>query len=279
MKIILRLLLVALGVFTPLFSFGFEVGSVMSVVSLLFAILAGFFIAAATSNYLRYQSLIAAENASLITIAQLAKEIDPGNFERVAEEIDAYMVATLDADLLNYHRSVSGEFESLLRAIALVDPGKSALKIALQQNLHTAKANIVATWQETYLTAQTIMAPLHWMVIGLLASLTSILLLALRDGTLVAGIICGILILGIFEILELTYTIDTNAFLATKLAYESPQQIFSAIGRPNYYPESAIAGKKKHKLLPKIYRVGIVSASGKREIKTIGESKKSRRNK
>jgi len=276
MKIILRLVLISLAIFIPVFSFGFEVGNIISVVSLLFAILAGFFIAATTSNYLQHQSLIALENAQLITIAQLVNKVDPDNFKTVAKAIDDYLIATLDYDLLTYHQGTQHEFDQLFLAIDKVNPGTGP-QASLYQNLHSAKAALLATWQETRLTAQTIVGPLHWLIIGSLALLTSLLLLSLRDGSFLAGLITGVLILGVFEVLELIHTIDTNVFLATKLSYESPQQVFAALNKPNYYPEFVIARKRKLGLLPSVYRVGLYKgsdATGRKVIKTIGSPKR-----
>lgn len=67
-KFLICLLLLLIAFNIPLFKLNFDVASILTVISFLFAILVGFFIAAATSNYLQLQSLIAEEDASLIII-------------------------------------------------------------------------------------------------------------------------------------------------------------------------------------------------------------------
>jgi hypothetical protein len=62
----------------PLFGIS-TVGALVTPTSSIFAIVAGFFIADAMSNYLRLQTLIAEENASLISMAESAKEVDAQN--------------------------------------------------------------------------------------------------------------------------------------------------------------------------------------------------------
>ena len=57
----------------PQFEF-LNVDTIISATSAIFAIVSGFFIADAMSNYLRLQTLIAQENAALITIAKDVKK-------------------------------------------------------------------------------------------------------------------------------------------------------------------------------------------------------------
>lgn len=65
-------ILIAVGIFVaifilPLFEIGDNLSSLVSATSTVFAIVAGFFIADAMSNYLRLQTLIAEENAALMS--------------------------------------------------------------------------------------------------------------------------------------------------------------------------------------------------------------------
>src|SRR3989344_819020 len=254
MKNIIRIFLLATPFFIPHFTGSSNVGDFLTAVSLLFAILAGFFIAAATSNYLRHQTLIASENAAIISIAGLAKKIDPANSDKVVETIDVYMIAILDYDLLDYPQKTKREFDMFIDAIDSITPSNNP-QASIYQNLHDQKANLLAINQESYLTAKKIVGPLHWFVISLLACLVAALLLILRDGTLVSSLVTGVLILGVFEILELIRIIDSNQFLATKIAFESPQEVFRSIGRLNYYPSFAV--KNKTRDLPPRYRLGV----------------------
>jgi len=61
----------------------------------------------------------------------------------------------------------------------------------------------------------------------------------------------------LYQTLNLLYKIDSNEFLAERLAYEAPQKVFLAIGQTKYYPEHVINEKLKKSLEKENYRVGI----------------------
>jgi hypothetical protein len=267
MKNSFRILILSVPFLIPLFNFS-NTGDYLAVVSLLFAILAGFFIAATTSNYLRHQTLVASENAALISIYRIAKVIQPQNHEAVSDAIDKYVIAVLDFDLLDYPEKTRPEFNRLLDAIdAVKHEGQSELFAEMQEQ----KSTLILINQESYLTAKKIVSPLHWFIIGLLATTLSFLLLTIRDGSLITHIITNILILGVFETLGLIESIDSNLLLAEKLAFTSQQQIFRTLGLLDYYPETAIKnGWVKNP--PEKYRIGIYKnypASREKEIRVI----------
>ncbi|MEN9561358.1 MAG: hypothetical protein RIQ56_631, partial [Candidatus Parcubacteria bacterium] len=60
----------------PAFTVSTDVGTLVTATSAMFAVVAGFFIADAMSNYLRLQTLISEENAALISVADYARKID-----------------------------------------------------------------------------------------------------------------------------------------------------------------------------------------------------------
>lgn len=178
------------------------------------------------------------------------------------------MIAVLDHNLLDYPEKTQVEFNALLDAI---DKPKSTSEV--YENLQDQKSALVHINQESILTAKTIVSPLHWFIISLLGAVLSFLLLTIRDEHIASSIISSILILGVFETLGLIHVIDSNLFLAQKLAFKYPQQIFQTIGLLNYYPETVIK-KGWAKNLPAKYRVGIYKnypASFEKQIKVVGK--------
>lgn len=237
----LVVLVIALLVLTlPSFKFSFDIGTVLTVISLIFAILVGFFFAAATSNYLRLQSLITQEDAALITIYNLTQLIQPSGAPAVAETIDAYMIAVLDYEILTYAPGVAKELQAVVDAVDRLQP-EDERGMNLIQTIHGAKASLYATNQETALAAKQIVSGHHWLVVILLALFIDILLLSLRDGTLINAFIVFAVIVTLYKTLTLVHEVDSNLFLAKQLAFKSPQHVFEAIGRLRYYPETAFA--------------------------------------
>ncbi len=230
-------------------------GILLTAVSLLFAILVGFFIATTTSNYLRLQTLIADANAGLISLSNLIKGIEPSKKPSIEQAIDEYMIAVLDFELLDYTEKTRKEFNQVLKIADGTEPTNEK-GLALIPELHVRMDELLTNDQEIALTAKRIVTPRHWFIIILLAILLATSLLSFRTGSFLISLFVGIMFITIYHIMILIHEIDTNLFLSNQLSFDDPQQVFQGIGRHNYYPEYAL---KKGYAKPKteVYRIGI----------------------
>lgn len=252
-------LILVIPFFIPLFNLTFDVGSILTVISVLFTILAGFFIAAATSNYLRLQTLITSLNASMISMFDLARIIDPASKEKVADAIDEYMISALDYDLLDFASKTEDELQKVVAVVDKIKPKNNHLG-PLIQNLHDQKVSLYSSHQEMSVATKRIVGTRHWVILITLSSLIAMLTLELRDGQVLSYIMVSALLFAIYQVLKLLHEIDSNLFLAKKLAFETPQQVFRLIGRLHYYPKYALdAGVAKMTEIP--YRVGVYTDS------------------
>ncbi len=240
----------------PVFEPGFDVGTILTIISLFFAILAGFFIATATSNYLRLQTLISDEDSNLISIYHYAKLIDPGMASAVSDAIDKYVIAGLDYDLLLFASPTRKLLGGIVSAVELVKPSDER-GLALLQNLHTEKSELFTTNQEMALTAKEIVSRRHWMILLILAVLIAGMLLSLRNGSLMSATVVSLSMLVVYETLLLIRAVDSNSFLEYQLAYENVQHVFVSIDKLPYYPANAFKEYKNlAQTLEKPYRVG-----------------------
>lgn len=251
-NIISTILLILPFIFPP-FSFSFSISTILNIVSLLFSILIGFFIAAATTDYLRLQSLISELDANLIHIFRLGKLIQPSAAEKLANAIDEYIVAILDFSLLDWVPHTKKEFEKIIETIDEISPSNET---GLFPHLKIAEADLSKKNQEIFLATKKIVSGKHWLILILLAILIGIMLLSLRNGQWLFSLISAIILFVIYQVLILLNDIDSNAFLAKKLSYQNPQEIFRAIGKLQYYPEIAIKNRWA-KEPNKNYRIGI----------------------
>lgn len=267
-KVIVPIILVTLPFAIPPFHLSADIGIFLTVISLLFAILIGFFISGATANYLRLQALISSMNTALIALHSNSAIINAPEHTALTKAIDTYLITTLDYDLLDFSGHASGEFKDILR---LVDQTRAHDEIGheLMYHLHTAKASLVANDEEIAITAKTIVNPEHWLILVILASLIVVILLGMRDNSLGVAIIVAALNFTILHILILLYELDANIFLARKLAFQAPQRVFLALGLHPYFP--AFATILSHVTLPKqqSYRVGSLTKTGKRKISLV----------
>ena len=254
-KIIVPFLLLTASFLLPVYHFTFDIPTLLTVVSLIFAILVGFFIATATTNYLRLQSLVVDEDSTLISIFNLTKIVQPSAISKMQEVIDRYAISALDFELVDYIRKTQKEFGEVLSTIDELSP-QDEKGLELFGNIHDNRGEIVRARQEIALVAKRVVTPLHWMVLIFLAILLIFLLLALRDGHWLASLITSVLSLATYLVLVLLYEVDSNIFLEELLAYENSQQIFRAIGTMKYFPHHALKNQRI-KAPEEDYRVGI----------------------
>ncbi|MFH1099102.1 MAG: hypothetical protein V1723_04345 [Candidatus Uhrbacteria bacterium] len=254
-KVIVPLLVLTASFLLPAYHPTFDIPTLLTIVSLIFAILVGFFIAAATTNYLRLQSLVVDEDSTLINIFNLTKTIQPSAISKMQEAIDRYAISALDFELADYVHKTQKEFDEVLSTIDGLSP-QDEKGLELFGNIHNNRSGIVRARQEIALVAKRVVTPLHWIVLIFLAILLIFLLWALRDGRWLSSLITSALSLAAYLILILLYEVDSNKFLERLLAYENSQQIFRAIGTMKYFPHHALKNQRI-KAPKEDYRVGI----------------------
>ena len=234
--IILIILVFTLPHFTVL-----ENGTLVTAATAIFAVVAGFFIADAMANYLGLQSLIAEENATLISLFEDLEDqkLLPEATERVREAIDTYLVAQLDVPDLDHTAYTQKEFDALIFALHTYKEGLGDDHEALSGHLQEIRAEMVRTNQEISLTAHVNLGAAHWALLLTLASMVGITVLAIRDGSLLMNVIAIGMLLGTLGVLVVLRDVDNNRFLQKKLSFKNPRQVFRALRFPPYYPPSA----------------------------------------
>lgn len=258
----------------PIYNFDFDIATLLTVISLLFAILVGFYIATATNNYLKLQSLVADEDGTIIALFNLAKIVQPKAIDLVAEAIDQYVMAALDYELDEYVEKSQTEFDLMIEEIDRLEPEGKKAELAFQV-LHSTKGILFRTRHEINLASRRIVKSLHWTVLISLAVLIIALILTFRGSGIFSEIVTAILSVTTYLVLILVYEIDGNEFLEHQLSFENSQQIFQAIGKPRYYPAFAIKSGRISKP-NESHRVGhLVNYNHKtRKIELIDHNKK-----
>jgi uncharacterized membrane protein YphA (DoxX/SURF4 family) len=140
------------------------------------------------------------------------------------------MIAILDYDLLDYAGHNEKEREELLGAIERVR-GTGDYEQKLVEKLSDLKNSLINVQQEEALTTKKVTGPLHWFIMIVLAIVTAVLVLAMRGTTAFSWFLSGLLVVGVFAVLDLLDYVDSNRILADKLGYQSPQPVFQAVGR------------------------------------------------
>ncbi len=255
LKIVIPLLILSISFFIPIFKNFFDFSNIFSVVSLLFVIILGFFIAAATSNYLNFQACLAKEDSALISLHNYVGIVDPASKQEIANLIDHYLIETLDYKIGDYIYYTQKEYDEIVRAVDQIKINqKNPESSAVFSSMHEVKQDLLAVRQDIFQAGRSIVHTLHWIVLILLVSTMEFLLLSIRDGSFLINLVAGIVTIIMYLTLILLYEIDNNVFLEEQLAYEDPQSVFRALGNLPYYPETAI---HHHLIKPPVrYRIG-----------------------
>lgn len=270
-KILIPIALIAGPFLIPVFDVGIDISITLTVVSLIFAILVGFFIATATTNYLNLRNLIAEDDGALLIMYNLAKIVNPAKEKELADAIDDYVMSALDFELNEYQEKTKEKYNKVIAIIDSLEPEDDKnRRIAALSYMQETKSNSLKTRQLIPLAAERIIGNLHWFIMGLLAALIVILLLALRSEYLFSQLVVAVLSLSTYLILILLHQIDGNVFHEEQFSFKNSQRIFEALGRPHYYPSHAIETKRV-KRLPDTYRVGFFDPEqpGQRKVKLI----------
>lgn len=275
-------LAIIVSVFTlPLFAILIDTSSLLTVVSLVFAVLVGFFIATATTNYINFQRCLAQETANLIVIFNLGNIVKPSEKEKITEKIDQYVIATLDFSLTEYVEETYLEFKQVVESIdELQSENDTKRGVVALDHLQATKIDLIRNRESVALSALRITSGLHWLILVFLAATLVFLLFSLRTDGPLLNIVIGALSSAVYFTLLLLYEVDGNIFLEEQLAYQDVQRIFKTIGRLPYYPPLAFkSGMVKR---PKeSYRLGVYTdypRSRVKEIKIYNQNQKSNLN-
>jgi hypothetical protein len=221
-----------------------NVSDLFTVTAIVFGILAGFFIAAALSNYFRLQTLLSEETSYLVHLYNVCKILEPNLKKEITSAIDKYLIAAFDFELVDYVDKTWKEFNNILKVTDKIKPRDSDIYGSLLE----IRGNLLRVRQEITLTARKIMGTDDWITLIILAAITIFLLYVIRTPTIVSSIFTVILSSSICLVLFLLYEIDSNIFAEEKLAFEMFQRVFEEIGELPYYPLISIkSGRVKPK--------------------------------
>ncbi len=277
-KIIVNLFILAV-LFTapfliPIYNINYDISSLFSAVTILFAILIGFFILTTTTNHFNLQSLITEENSGLITFFQLAKLIQPSSVEKISEAIDHYQIKALNFPLIDYIENTRIEFNQIVSHIDAIEPTNEK-GFALIQYLHQKKDQTIKVREGIFIASKKVISLRHWVTIIFLVLSLIFLVFLLRNGFWVLNLFTGLYGISVYLLLVLLKELDDNSFLENILSYKAAQNVFLEIGRLKYFPPFAV----KNRIITEQkedYRMGIYKnypVSLETEIKIVASKK------
>lgn len=249
--LIATIIFVILVLFAPTGFLKIDASTILTATTVLFGILAGFFIAATLTNYSRLQSLISEETASLIALRDKCQIIEPKIVKDVEDAIDNYLIANFDYELVDFVDNTWPEFNAIQKLTEKIKRDTD-----VYASLMDTRENLLKNRQEITLTTRPIIGIESWTILIVLAFVNTFILYAIRDASIVSAIFTVFLSSATFLILFLLYDIDNNLFAEEHLAYKIYQRVFKEIGKLPYYTETSIKSGRTKPPKGESYRIG-----------------------
>jgi ABC-type multidrug transport system fused ATPase/permease subunit len=220
---------------------GEDIVTIRNVSSLLFGILAGFFVAFLLNRFATIRSLLTRESTMLMELYKIAQSFGQPFADRVADKIDAYLVIRFDKD--NYFRfSTRGK-----DALFSIFDDLRALEELSSQNLVSMHRHFVGTLRETIplrretiVTGNITVSFVQWCSLLLLAFILVASLYCLKSSSFLSSLLTGLLAFAIFLMLYVVKDLSQLRLGGDYLKYETIERVFEHIGKLRYYPLSRI---------------------------------------
>lgn len=218
-----------------------DIITIRNVSSLLFGILAGFFIAFLLNRFATIRSLVTRESTMLMELYKMAQAFGDDFSRKVADKIDSYLLIRFDGD--NYFRFTYRARDTLF---SIFDDLKSLPKVETQNltTMHryfvTSLKETIPLRRETIVTGSITVSFVQWSSLLLLAFILVSTLFHLKTPSFFSSFLTGLLSFAIFLILYITKDLSQLKLGGDMLKYETIERVFECLGKLRYYPVSRI---------------------------------------
>lgn len=238
-KLILAfIVIILLSFFLPVVHIA-NVDALLASSTFLFGVLYGFEISIVLDNFSKLKSLLASENAGVLSIYHLSKIIG-GNFAlEIERRIEIYLKKSIDVPLSKHLLETNNEL------FAIFGPLKDVKVSGIEKEhaLYFINQGLTSIPQSRAEIAQ--VAPKdvdqpEWAMLLMLAFIIIGTLLLARDANFIsqlASAIFGTTLIGALLLLE---EVDSNHLQEARLENEVFNETLEAMGKPRYYPKKEV---------------------------------------
>lgn len=235
-------------------------GTVLTITTFLFGIIAGFYIAVTAGDYNSVKNVLSDETGGLISLYQTVLVYDRPSAEKLDSLIDEYIRRQFDYEIMDYTKNTIPEFEKIKKVIQGL-PVKQDQSSVYQGIISTLDL-VIGTRQKMIVLGTKSLSKFQWGVLWLLAALVIVSLYGLRTGEIffdiVAVAVSGVIIL----ILSLIRDLDTYIWNEKSFGFDIFESVLLSINKLPYYPKESLEKKRIKPIHPE-YRLGILLNPGK----------------
>jgi len=247
--IFIILVLIIPGGFIPT-----ELGNtILTIITFLFGIIAGFCIAVTATDYNSIKNVIALETAALASLYENILIYDKEAAEKLSLAIDNYVKRAFDYEIMDYTENTNEDFKKIkeiVRALPIKNELSSIYQLIIQK-----MNEIVSTRQQLIVLGTKTLSIFQWIVLCFLAIFLILSLYGLRTGEIFFDIVTIVISSVIILLLFLIRDLDLYIWNEKTFGYDVYQNLLIYIGQLPYYPKESI---EKGRIRPseKEYRLG-----------------------
>ncbi|MBC2664048.1 hypothetical protein H7F51_00800 [Novosphingobium flavum] len=221
--------------------YGEDIVTLRNVSSLLFSILAGFFVAFLLNRFATIRSLLTRESTMLMQLYKLAQAFGPDFAGAVANRIDTYLIVRFDEE--NYFRFTARGRDALFSIfddLAALPPLDNQNITSMHRNFVTTLREAISLRRETIVTGTITVSRMQWCPLLMLAVILVTSLFYLKSGSTVSSVLTAILAFAIFLILFVIKDLSDLNLGGEFLKFETMERVFEFIGKQRYYPAAQL---------------------------------------
>ena len=210
--------------------------TIRNISTLLFGILAGFFVAFLLNRFAAIRSLLTRETTMLMEIYKLSESFGPEFAQRTADRIDRYLIVRFDED--NYFRFTvlsRDAFFTIFDELDTVDLKNSQNLITMHRHFVSTMRDAISLRRETIVSGAITVSRLQWCPLLLLAAILIFTMFAMKSDTFTSSFLTGSLSFSILLILYVIKDMSDLKLGGDFLKYETVERVFNFIGKERYY--------------------------------------------
>jgi hypothetical protein len=228
-------------------------GTVLTISTFLFGLIAGFYIVVTTTDYNSLKTILAIETAGWISLFNAISVYDKKTAKELVPLIDEYTRHTFDYEIIDYARKTGAEFEKVVEKINQLKLNQK--NMSMYEKVYEALIKITEARQQLIVLGTKALSFFQWAILLVLGGLVVASLYGLRTGEIFFEVVTVMISSCIVLILFLIRDLDLYIWNEKTFGYDIFQNIFRAIGQLPYYPEESIKARRVHPEEER-YRIG-----------------------
>lgn len=200
----------------------------------LYGVFYGFEISIVLSNFSQLKSLVAIENAGLLSVFHLSQIIGGEFTKEVADKIEIYLKKAIDVPLSNHLSETNNEFFAIFEPLKRVKP-EGDVQLSSLGYINEGLYYIPQSRNQIAQVAPRDVDPPEWAILIILAIILIATILIGRDANLISQLSAAIFSTTIIGSLLLLDEIDSNRIQEARLENEVFNETLAAMGRQKHH--------------------------------------------